>query len=173
MDAALRQQREPAWRHWFCAALLLLLSACSSVALVSDYDEATDKALTALQQSSDDFVMQLAARAKSDANAFDANKSFYEETDRQLRRLEFRVSSIPRNGKTMQLVAKIREVLLGDGKCSPEGSSLRDLHCLPDNRAKGPSKAALLIAQRNINQTIGAALALEIAKRQGIEHNAE
>jgi hypothetical protein len=149
----------------------LLLSACATVRLISDYDEPTDKALTAIQQTSDDFITKLIADAPSEKNAFDKHKQFYDDTDQQLRRLEFRVASIPKNSQTVKLVGDIRTSLLGEGKCSADGTSLRDLHCNPDGLAKGPSKKSLQIAQRNVNQTIGAALALEVAKKQGLEQN--
>lgn len=148
-----------------------LLSACSTVRLISDYDEPTDKALTALQKSSDDFITKLIAAAPSDANAFDKHVKFYEDADQQLRQLEFRVSSIPKNNQTVKLVANVRAALLGEGKCTADGNSLRDLHCIPESKPKGPSKAALQISQRTLNQTIGAALALELAKKQGLEQN--
>lgn len=152
-------------------ALVASLAACSGMRLISDYDEPTDKALTALQAGADDFIAKLAKDAPSDRNAFDKHQAFYEEADQQLRRLEFRVGSIPNNGKTAGLVGNIRAVLLGEGKCDATGTSLRDLHCLPASRAQGPSRRSLEIAGRNVNQTIGAALALEIAKKQGSEQN--
>lgn len=151
--------------------LSLTLAACSTVTLISDYDEPTDKALTALQQSTDDFITKLAKDARSEKNSFEKHKAFYDDADQQLRRLEFRVASIPKNGKTMKLVADVRAVVLGEGKCSDEGRSLKDLHCMPDSIAQGPSKTALSINRRNVNQTIGAALALELAKKQGLEQN--
>lgn len=148
-----------------------ILSACSTVRLVSDYDEPTDKALTALQKSTDEFITKLINAAPSDANAFDKHTKFYDDSDQQLRQLEFRVSSIPKNGQTVKLVANVRAVLLGEGQCTTDGASLRDLHCIPENKEKGPSKVSLLINQRSVNQTIGAALALELAKKQGLEQN--
>lgn len=147
------------------------LAACSGMRLISDYDEATDKSLTALQASADDFIAKLAKDAPSDKNAFDKHQAFYDESDQQLRRLEFRVASIPNNGKTVKLVGDVRSALLGEGKCDATGTSLRDLHCMPASRARGPSKTALEIAARNVNQTLGVALALEIAKKQGQEQN--
>ncbi len=153
------------------ALLSLLLSACSGVKLISDYDEPTDKALTSLQQSTDDFITKLVADAPSEKNSFAKQKQFYENADEQLRRLEFRVTSIPKNSHTVKLVGNIRASLLGEGKCSAEGNSLKDLHCNVEALAKGPSKKSLELAQRNLNQTIGAALALELAKKQGLESN--
>ena len=155
----------------FLVALALLVSACTTVRLISDYDEPTDRALTALQQSTDDFVARLIANAPSNENAFEKHKKFYEDADQQMRRLEFRVASIPKNDQTKKLVANIRASVLGEGKCTEDGGSLRDLHCLPANADRGPSKTALQINRRNVNQTIGAALALELAKKQGLEHN--
>jgi hypothetical protein len=127
--------------------------------------------LTAIQQTSDDFLTKLIADAPSEKNAFDKHKQFYDDMDQQLRRLEFRVASIPKNSHSLKLVGDIRASLLGEGKCSVDGTSLKDLHCNPDGLAKGPSKLSLQIAQRNVNQTIGAALALELAKKQGLEQN--
>jgi hypothetical protein len=149
----------------------LVLSACTSVRLISAYDEPTDKALMALHHSTDEFITKLIANAPSEENAYERHKKFYEDTDVLLRRLEFRVASIPNNRQTIKLVADIRASVLGDGKCTADGGSLRDLHCHADNAARGPSKVALQISQRNVNQTIGAALALELAKRQGLEPN--
>jgi hypothetical protein len=151
---------------WLCAALLA--AACSGIELVSRYDEATDSALTALQQKSDDFIESLEASAGTSDASFTKHEAFYDELDRDVRRLEFRVSSIPNNAHTTRLVAAVRQVLLGSGECSAEGTSLRDLHCLPANQATGPSPTALKSNRRNINQTIGAALNLELMKKQGL-----
>lgn len=148
-----------------------LLAACAGLGRVSDYDEPTDRALTALHQQTDDFLALLIVKAPSDANAYAKHTAFYDEMDQRLRRLEFRVASIPKNGRTVDLVAKIRASLLGEGLCSADGASLKDLHCMPENAARGPSKTALQIARRNVHQTIGAALALELAKKQGLEQN--
>ncbi|MEJ2155341.1 MAG: hypothetical protein P8X96_08385 [Desulfobacteraceae bacterium] len=150
-------------------AVSLVVSACTSIRLISAYDQQTDEALTALHDSTDEFIAKLIANAKTSKNAFNKHKNFYDETDMQLRRLEFRVGSIPDNRQTVKLVADIRASILGEGKCTADGGSLRDLHCLPENAAKGPSKVALEISRRNVNQTIRAALALELAKKQGLE----
>jgi len=161
----------PSARLLLAFVAAMLLAACSGLVRISDYDEPTDRALTALQQSSDDFLAQLIAKAPSDANAFAKHRAFYDDVDQQLRRLEFRVASIPKNGKTVKLVELVRASLLGEGLCTADGASLKDLHCMPESQAKGPSKTALQLARRNVNQTIGAALALELAKKQGLEQN--
>jgi len=148
-------------------ALALLAVSCAGIRWISDYDEETDQSLTAIQQKTDDFIVALEKKRGSAEAGFDKNAAFYEEIDRALRQLEFRVGSIPKNDKSVKLVGDIRTVIVGKGECSADGASLRDLHCLPENKAKGPSVAALEISRRNINQTISAALQLELAKKQG------
>ncbi|MCE2692541.1 MAG: hypothetical protein LW862_22535 [Rubrivivax sp.] len=175
----------------------LALAGCSTVTLISDYDAETDKQLTALQQSLDGFISKMTAETpkwdkqkRSAKNAYAAQKKFYTEFDEKLRLLEFRVQSIPKNSKTEKLVSDIRtSVLLGEAdekRCEEENagkgivlkdgeetrlSSLQALHCLEVNKTEGPRRAALEIAQANINQVIRSALALELAKKQGGESN--
>lgn len=147
--------------------VLTIFVGCAQVRLVSDYDEFTDKSLTVIQQKTDDFIESLRMKAKTDEAAFDKHLEFYEEIDRDLRRLEFRVGSIPNNERTIKLVRDIRMVILGEGTCSEDESSLRSLHCLSENKDQGPSAKVLEIARRNINQTISAALNLELSKKNG------
>lgn len=153
------------------AVFFILLCGCTSITLISDYDETTDKGLTKLQQNVDDFIEGLEKSAGTPDAGYAKNQTFYDGFDHDLRQLEFRVGAIPRNKQTIALVSKIRTVVLGTPVCTTDGASLRDMHCLPANKEKGPSKAALQIAERNIDQTISAALSLEIAKKQGLEKN--
>jgi hypothetical protein len=152
---------------WFVLLSLAVLAGCSGIRLISAYDEATDRSLIAIQHKTDDFIEALKKTANTDAAAFDRHLRFYEDTDRDLRQLEFRVGSIPDNDRTIRLVTDIRAVILGEGRCTEEERSLRALHCLPENKFKGPSPKVLQISQRNINQTISAALKLELAKKHG------
>ena len=140
---------------------------CAGVRLISDYDEATDQGLTRIQKTTDDFIEFLKRSAGTPAASFEKSTAFYTGIDRDLRQLEFRVRAIPRNDGTVALVQDIRAAILGTGLCSADGTSPRELPCLAANRTRGPSVTALAIAQRNINQTISAALSLELAKRQG------
>ncbi len=148
-----------------------LLSGCAGIKLISDYDEVTDKSLTAIQQKTDDFIESLIAQSGTDEAAFGKHQFFYRDIDQQLRRLEFRVNSIPANDRTIDLVKKIRMAILGGGKCTEDGTSLRDLHCMPASKDKGPSATALKICRLTVNQTISAALSLELAKKQDLRQN--
>lgn len=171
-------------------ALIVAVSAsCSTVTLISDYDDETDKQLTALQQSTDTFITKMLAEipksqkaGKSPKNSYDAQKKFYTDFDEKLRKLEFRVHSFPKNSKTQKLVSDIRAAVLlreeQEEECEKTGildadksESLQALNCLAENKAQGPSRRSLEVSQRNVNQVIGAALALELAKKQGSESN--
>lgn len=164
-------------QFYLLAFLIPLFIGCAGVKLVADYDEVTDKSLTAIQQKTDDFIEKLIKKSETDEMtkiheaSFETNKAFYDDIEQQLRSLEFRVSSIPKNGKTIELVKKIRTVIVGESKCSSEGSSLRDLHCLSGSRGTVPSAPSLEITRRNVNQTISAVLSLELAKKQGLAQN--
>jgi len=159
--------------HKYCAAILcaILLAGCAGIKLFSDYDEWTDESLMSIQQKTEDFIETLVTQSGTNRAAFSKHQDFYSDIDQQLRRLEFRVNSIPRNDKTIDLVKKIRLAILGEGICTSEGTSLRDLHCMRANKDKGPSATALAICRLNVNQTISAALSLELAKKQGLGQN--
>ncbi len=163
--------RKKVLTYWVAMLCAILLAGCAEVKLISDYDEVTDKSLTTIQQKTDDFIETLIAQSGTKKAAFSRHQDFYRDIDQQLRHLEFRVNAIPGNGKTIDLFKKVRLVILGEGKCTAEGNSLRDLHCMPANRSKGPSAIALAISRFNINQAISAALSLELAKKQGLGRN--
>lgn len=181
--------RRTHWANLFLTVLALFATGCSTVTLISDYDSDTDKQLTALQQSTDIFITKMLAelpkaqkQSRSAKNSYDVQKQFYTAFDEKLRTLEFRVQSVPKNSTTQKLVADIRQATLlredEEEACEKTGildvdkaASLQSIHCLPENKKEGPRRSSLEIAQRNINQVIGAALALELAKKQGTESN--
>jgi len=153
-------------KYWVAILCAILLAGCAGAKLVSDYDEVTDKSLMTIQQKTDDFIETLITQSGTKKAAFGKHQDFYSDIDQQLRRLEFRVNAIPGNDKTIGLVKKIRLVILGEGKCTADGASLRDLHCMPANKVKGPSGISLAICRLDINKAISVALSLELAKKQ-------
>jgi hypothetical protein len=158
-------------KYWAAILCAILLAGCAGAKLISDYDEVTDNSLTVIQQKTDDFIETLITQSGTNKAAFSKHQAFYSDISQQLRRLEFRVNAIPKNDKTIDLVKKVRLVILGEGRCTADGSSLRDLHCMPSNKTKGPSITALAICRLTINQAISAALGLEVSKKQGARQN--
>ena len=158
-------------KYWVAVLCAILLAGCAGARHISDYDEVTDKSLTTIQQKTDDFIEMLIQQSGTKKAAFSKHQDFYTDIGQQLRRLEFRVNSIPTNDKTIDLVKKIRLVIIGEGMCTAEGTSLRDLHCMRAGKDKGPSTTALANCRLNVNKAISAALTLEISKKQGLEQN--
>ena len=149
-----------------------LLQSCTSVSLISPYDEVTDGYLTALHAYVLGFIDTLEQQAGRDAAALTRHEQTYEGIERQITQLEFRVAAMPNNEVIVKLVHQIRLSVLGSGGPAQEGSSLRDLHSLNEhNRALGPSRAVLEVCRRNIDQTISAALALELYEKAGKTYN--
>jgi hypothetical protein len=146
----------------------LLFVACNSITLISNYDEVTDKYLTTLQQTVSTFVDSLEQFSGTEAAALARHQKTYDLLDKQIKMLEFRVTAIAKNDQTTTIVKTIRSTILGNEDPSQPKTSLKDLHCLNDhNKNYGPSKAVLEICRRNIDQTISAALTLELAKKSG------
>jgi len=185
---------KPAGVRTVAIALLLtlvaILAACSSVRLISDYDEETDKQLTALKKLSDTHFTAMFAElpmskpdARSAKNAYDSKKGFYSDFSEKLTQLEFRAQSMPKNSQTVDLLGKLRAAtLLSESSleiCETSGlpdddpktdlSSLQAIHCLKSNKAQGAKRAVLVPSQRNIDQLIGQALALELKKKMGAD----
>jgi len=158
-------------KYWVAILCAILLVGCAGARLISDYDEWTDKSLMTIQQKTDDFIELLITQSGTKKAAFSKHQDFYMDIGQQLRRLEFRVNAIPRNDKTIDLVKKVRLVIIGDGQCTAEGTSLRDLHCMRTSKDKGPSATALANCRLNVNKAISAALSLELAKKQGLGQN--
>ncbi len=156
-------------KYWTAILCAILMAGCAVPRHISDYDEVTDKSLMTIQQKTDDFIETLITQSGTNKAAFSKHQDFYTDIGQQLRRLEFRVNAIPKNDKTIDLFKKVRLVIIGEGTCSAEGTSLRDLHCNSANRNKGPSAMALEIFRLKVNKTISAALTLEISKKQGFE----
>lgn len=152
-------------RRGFIAVFLLCMSlmACSSIRLISDYDEETDHQLTLIRSLTADFISEMEQVHGTPAASYDSSQVFYRRIDHEIGILEFRVNSIPDNQLTSDAVGHIRSVILGTGS---DSTSLRGVHSLGQNRQTGIDKTTLAITQRIIDQTISAALKLEIAKKR-------
>lgn len=165
MTSSTPATRRPHVGYFAIIITSLLVAACADIRFISDYDEETDRSLTSIQRKTDDFIDKLIRDHGTEEASLEKNESFYKGIDTDLRRLEFRVASIPDNTHTEDLVGNIRLVILGDPN-NPE-NSLYDLHKLRRDPDHGVSPVVLEPARRAINTAISAALRLEIAKKRG------
>ena len=132
-------------------AAVLALSGCS-IQLISKYDEATDKAVTALQKKTEAHLVALEAVQGLPDCKYEKHKQFYEEAKVDISAITVRAAAIPKNEITTQQAGLLAGSL----------GSLEKLHriaCL-----SGDQIAPL---RTQFNSSFTAILKLELAKRRG------
>ena len=83
---------------------LFSLSGCATVNLISDYDEATDKAVTSVQRKFETFFVELESQIGTDAAAYENHTSFYKEIEVDISAIQLRVDALPKNSITSKQV---------------------------------------------------------------------
>ncbi len=136
-----------------CLSLMLaaVLSGCT-IALISDYDEATDKSVTALQRKVEEHLVRLEATAGKPGCEHAKYEKYYEEAKVDVSAIRTRTAAIPKNDITTKQVSELSESL----------QSLEDLHKLACI-----SKAQIPALRTPLNSIFTAILKLEIAKKRG------
>ena len=171
--------------------LLFLVSACSSIQLVSNYDETIDSQAQQLQKKLDEYFISLQS-ASADELKYKNQQQFYEGVLADLNAMQVRAGGIYKNNLTLEQIELAREnlawlVLLHKGCIS---GSLTDtqkknvkqngidlsMDCKTDNGAssdiagRGDNALSLFLVapiQNLFNQHFGAIMALELAKKRG------
>ena len=171
--------------------LLFLVSACSSIQLVSNYDETIDSQAQQLQKKLDEYFISLQS-ASADELKYKNQQQFYEGVLADLNAMQVRAGGIYKNNLTLEQIELAREnlawlVLLHKGCIS---GSLTDtqkknvkqngidlsMDCKIDNGAssdiagRGDNALSLFLVapiQNLFNQHFGAIMALELAKKRG------
>lgn len=131
----------------------LSIGACASVQLVGQYDEQVDQGATRLQKGMDTFLTRLEALpAGAPERHYAASRPFYLDYGVDLRALETRAASLPKNAPTVeQLQLMERNV-----------ESLRATHESQD----GLGAAAIAQFRTLFNAGWRAILTLELAKKR-------
>lgn len=132
-------------------ALLLVLNGCA-VKLVSDYDETTDRAVSALQRKTAGHLLGLATLANTTGCTYDKHKEFYEEAKTDVSAIEVRTAALANNELETQQVQLL-------------GSSLDSLEQLHQISCLTPDQIKLLMTQLNVQFT--SILRFEMARRRG------
>ncbi len=141
-------------------AALLVLAGCQ-VQFISDYDEQTDHAATALQQKIEDFLLRMQAASESDLpearalRPFEANQDFYREVEVDLSSMRLRAEAIPQNNLTIEQIGLLEQSM----------QSMRQLHIEAGDR--GLRRVVVIPLRTGINTQLGAIIKLELAKKRG------
>lgn len=171
--------------------VLLALSACTSVQLVSNYDDVIDRETLALQKKLDAYFIALKS-TDAEQRRYRNQRKFYESVVVDLNSLQVRAQGIYRNGKTVEQFDLVEEnlaylLLLHKGcvtapltdeqkrKVRDNGVDLsldckREFGATADVAGRGEQALSPLLVsplQAQFNQQLGAIMALEMAKKRG------
>lgn len=179
-------------RATISCAFLALFSGCTSIQLVSKYDETTDKEASAIQKKLSEFFVRQQAASTDAERSFARSQPFYQDVSASLNALQVRAGGIYKNSLTtdqLQLaednlayLALLHKACITGNLSDIQRSAVRaqgvdaSLDCRVrygasadlSNRGNQVLNAALLPPVSNIfDQTFGAVIALELAKKRG------
>ncbi|MDR6527208.1 hypothetical protein J2787_002600 [Chryseobacterium rhizosphaerae] len=91
--------------------LLVILTSCTSIKLISDYDELTDKKIVALQEKVTGFVVKIRDEIGTDKAKYVNYKPFYQEVKVDLETLKIRTNAIDNNKIVQDQVATLAQYI--------------------------------------------------------------
>lgn len=141
---------------WLAFLIALAASGCT-VKLIADYDESTDKSVTALQRKLATFFVDVESKIAKPEGAHDKYVETYKELRVDISALELRVNALPKNTITQQQIALLKANL----------TSLELLHKAGFGQGEAGARAALGAAQKDFDTALAAILKLELAKKRG------
>jgi hypothetical protein len=186
-------------RYCFPAALVFLVSGCSSVQLISNYDEATDRDAQALQRKFDSHLVSL-QNSGEEGLKFKNNQKFYESASVDLTALKVRAEGIYNNKITIEQIdlatTNLAYLVLLNKRCTSTDKPLTaaqiqavgemgpdlSMDCdvafgaEADRPARGEvtlEREAILPIKSMFNQLFGAIMAAELAKKRGDKSSKE
>ena len=128
------------------------LVGCTSIKLISDYDEQIDVGATRLARDMDRFLLKLEDKADTPKAEYEANKEFYLDYEVELRSLLLRARSQPKNSQTEEQLVRMLDSL----------EALKTVHEL------GPLPEEQIDVTRDLfAQAWQAIITLEMAKKRG------
>jgi hypothetical protein len=134
---------------------VIAVAACTTVRLVSEYDEITDKSATEMQHKVDQFLLKMETAAGTVAGGYDANAATYDELQADVDGLRVRATAVPNNRFTLEQIDALDRTL----------ADLRKLHKLEG--AKGLPSALAEPSRSAFTSIFTAIIKLELAKKRG------
>lgn len=135
------------------AAVALALGACITVKLAGDYDEQIDASATDMQKRMDAFLTRLEILPAGDpGRGYSRNQQFYTDYAVDLRAVETRARSLPKNSITVQQVELMESSV----------EELRNVHQAQND----VSNAAIVQYRQLFNTAWTAVLTWELAKKR-------
>ncbi|MPT40443.1 MAG: hypothetical protein E2603_18610 [Achromobacter sp.] len=180
-------------------ALVFLVSGCSSVQLISNYDETTDRNAQALQRKFDSHLVSL-QNSGEEGLKFKNNQEFYESASVDLTALKVRAEGIYKNKITIEQIdlatTNLAYLVLLNKRCMSTDKPLTaaqiqavgemgpdlsmDCDVAFGAEADRPARGEMTLEREAIppiksmfNQLFGAIMAAELAKKRGDKSSKE
>jgi hypothetical protein len=134
------------------SVIALCLMSCTSVRLISDYDEITDKAVTALQEKVSRFFVQLSDELGTEQAAYVNYKNFYRDVKVDLASIQIRANAIDKNDIVQQQLESLKKVL----------TDMEALHKIGIRNTQ-----VLQTAEQACNRSFTAIIKLQLALKRG------
>lgn len=132
--------------------LALCLCSCTSIRLISAYDEITDKNISALQEKVSGFFVEIKEVIGTEQAQYKHYNSFYRDVKTALEGLQIRANAIDKNELVQQQLVLLAQQL----------ADLETLH------KKGFNNTAVLqSAQEACNRSFTAIIRLQLALKRG------
>jgi hypothetical protein len=141
-------------RVWLAFIMMLISHSCTSIRLISEYDEISDKAVTSMQDKVSKFFVKQERELNTEAGKYAANIAFYDEVKADLNNLSIRANAT-QNQIFLQQVKLLTENI----------GSTEKLHQL------GFKKVEQIAAiKENFNSAFTAIIKLQLALKRGEEN---
>lgn len=186
---ALRRLNVPLWA--VCVGILLAISGCKSIQLVSNYDETIDSQAQQLQKKLDTYFITMQSASAEDRE-YKNQQTFYQGVLSDFDAMEVRASGIYKNQLTIEQIELAKEnlayLVLLHKQCidkplsEEQKKNIRkngidlSMDCnvsngasadLADRGDKALNRFVVAPVQSLFNQHLGAIMALELAKKRG------
>ncbi len=136
-------------------ALCIILTACTTIRLVSDYDEVIDKGITDLQISAETFFTKLDHTGRKTGPLTKEEITFLDQISVSLTSLQIRAAASPKNEITIQQLELLKD----------------SFGILSDLLQTGVTKEQVKPIRNAFNTSTTAILKLELAKKRGESAN--
>lgn len=148
-------------RHGIYTLLLIMLFAFGgcTIKLISPYDETLDQGITALQKSTESYLIGLESIDTFPACSYKENMQFFLDAKVELSSIKVRASAMPKNNLTVKQLDLLADSL----------DSLEALQKIKDKKSACLSKQEIKPLRDAFNISYTAILKLELAKKRGEE----
>lgn len=137
--------------------LALMLSGCTTIKLVGDYDEQIDRGITALQKDMETFFVKLEEFDGEMVAPYNGNNYFYGKTKVAISSLRIRADAMERNSITVRMLDRLQA----------------NFNELAVDHKEGIHKKELPLYRGGFNSQFTAILTFELAKKRGEKPDAE